>query len=205
MERTEASETPNSAMRRMRRHFEVDSPKASPDSPRNFDFTTNKHPYLYSEPDDYPISRSILQDQVTAEGLIIGFRTKKSMTAEIPVHPDVTHHAPLDSPAQDQSLMAVMVPHHCLRSVALSIAHVIRPEYVIVDFAEKNHLGLFKDGALVCSTRSPGGKALSVAGLFEQRGDFLLRAPRDVFKRECMEVPFAEPPKRRRNTKLKEE
>ena len=82
--------------------------------------------------------------------------------------------------------------------------YVIRAEYEVVDFAEKNNLGLFKDGALVCSTRSPGGKTLS-AGLYEQRGDFLLRAPRHVFKPECMEVPYAEPLKRRRTTKLKED
>ena len=100
--------------------------------------------------------------------------------------------------------MAALVPHHCLRSVALSIRHVIRAEYAVVDFAEKNHLGLFKDGALVCSTRSPGGKTLPV-GLYEQRSDFLLPTPRHLFKPECVEEPYAEPPKRRQRSKLKEE
>lgn len=82
MERTEASETLKSAMRGMQLHFEVDSKTARLDSLRNLDFAINRCLFVYCEPDDYPISRSILLGQITADGMIIGFRTKQSMTTD---------------------------------------------------------------------------------------------------------------------------
>ena len=161
-------------------------------------------PDLYTELDDYPISRSILQGQISADGTIIGFRTKPcTATNSVPVHPEVARSELPAMSTQDDSLMVVLVAHHSLRSVAMSIGQVIRPDFAVVNLADKDYVALFRDGVMVCSTRSPGGKTLA-AGRYEQRCNFLLRAPRHVFKPECQEELFDESAKRPRKTTQKE-
>lgn len=189
----------------MRRRFENDSELPPTRSPRNLNFPKSPAAIiLYSDHYEYPTSKPILHGQVTADGMIIGCRPERCLQMNPTATIKEVDRPVVATDANDQSFMVVLVAHDYRRSVALSISNVLRDEYVVVAIAHTDHLGLFLDGVLTCSTRSPNGKTLA-AGISGQRGDFLLRAPSRVFKSACQSAPVPEAPERLRKSKLKQE
>ena len=149
---------------------------------------------MLNDAEAFPTSRSILLGQVTLEGTIIGCRQEKESTMKSVIHRASGNKRNNYPGLVAQNVAVVLVAHDGRRSVARSIQRVIRAEFTPIVFAPTGHIGLFRDGVLVCSTRNSGGCKLT-ARLAGQRHDFLLRAPAHVFTPESLAAPSPPPRK----------